>query len=135
MTILKSGGAAIATILVLDLVWLGFVMTSFYVRQMDGVGNIVDGKIQPVLWSAVVVYALLTAGILFFVVPSVENAGLGQAFLKGLVWGVIVYGIYDFTNLATLKSWPLILALADTAWGGFVCACAATAAVAVSRTA
>ena len=35
----------------------------------------------------------------------------------GALFGLVVYGVYDFTNYSTLRQWPLVLALADTAWG------------------
>ncbi|MDE3157076.1 MAG: DUF2177 family protein [Acidobacteriota bacterium] len=31
--------------------------------------------------------------------------------------GLVVYGVYDFTNYSTLRDWPLTLAVVDTAWG------------------
>jgi hypothetical protein len=38
---------------------------------------------------------------------------LGMAALLGLV----AYGTYDLTNLATVKAWPWIVTLVDMAWG------------------
>lgn len=127
INVLKPALAAIATIVILDLIWLGYVTKSFYVRHMGEVGNIVGDKIQPVYWSAGIVYILLAIGIVFFVLPT-TGEGLLEIFLKGALLGMVVYGVYDFTNLATLKSWPLVLALADTAWGAVVCGAASVAA-------
>jgi uncharacterized membrane protein len=39
-----------------------------------------------------------------------------EAFLLGF----LTYGVYDFTNLATLKHWRLEIAMFDTVWGGLL---------------
>jgi len=32
--------------------------------------------------------------------------------------GFLTYGIYDFTNLATIKNYDINIAIVDTIWGG-----------------
>lgn len=32
--------------------------------------------------------------------------------------GFFTYGIYELTNYATIKKWPLFMVLTDTLWGG-----------------
>ncbi len=39
-----------------------------------------------------------------------------------VVYLLVVYGVYDFTNQAALDRWPLALTLTDITWGTFVCA-------------
>ena len=34
------------------------------------------------------------------------------------VLGFIIYGIYELTNHATIKNWPLFMVFIDTLWGG-----------------
>ena len=36
----------------------------------------------------------------------------------GLVWGVLVYAVYDLTNLATLRDYDVGTACIDIVWGG-----------------
>jgi len=45
----------------------------------------------------------------------------------GALFGLVVYGVYDFTNYWTLHQWPFVLTLADTAWGALASAAAAVA--------
>ena len=33
------------------------------------------------------------------------------------LFGLICYATYDLTNLATVKSWPLIVTVVDMIWG------------------
>jgi uncharacterized membrane protein len=75
--------------------------------------------------AAVVAYALLGAGIAFFVIPRAPTVPVAAA--HGALFGLVVYGVYDFTNYSTLRQWPFVLTLADVAWG--TCASAACAGV------
>jgi uncharacterized membrane protein len=48
------------------------------------------------------------------------------------LFGLVVYGVYDFTNYSTLRQWPFVLTLADVAWGTVATAvCAAVVRMAV----
>jgi uncharacterized membrane protein len=47
------------------------------------------------------------------------------------LFGFIAYATYDLTNLATLRDWPVGLALLDMAWGTGISVAAASAAKAV----
>ena len=40
--------------------------------------------------------------------------------LNGSLFGIILYGVYDFTAAAVLKNWDIKLAIKDILWGGFV---------------
>lgn len=124
---LKNFLIPLITIPALDFIWLGYIFSDFYKMRMEPLVTIVDGKMQIVYWSAAVVYILLAAVIAFLAEPLIDSvdqwwmAAFNIAFL-----GFVIYGVYDFTNLATLKTWPLSLALADVAWGTFVCGVAGT---------
>jgi uncharacterized membrane protein len=64
------------------------------------------------LFGAVVTYVFLIFGLNYFIIRPGRSAQ--DAFLLGLV----VYGVYDFTNLALLSKWQLFTAVTDTLWGG-----------------
>jgi uncharacterized membrane protein len=59
------------------------------------------------------------------VIPRASTPPSAAGF--GALLGLIVYGVYDFTNYSTLRQWPFVLTLADVAWGT-----AATAAASVA---
>lgn len=99
----------------IDFVWLGKIVSGFYKSSLGDLMRPagVFGDVR--LLGAIAVYLLLAAGIVFFVLPQVTTAG--SALLWGGFLGLLVYGVYDFTNWAVLSRWPLPLALADIAWG------------------
>jgi uncharacterized membrane protein len=40
-----------------------------------------------------------------------------KALVLGALFGFFAYVTYDFTNLATLKDWPVIVVVVDVIWG------------------
>jgi len=93
-------------------------------EQLAPIVRLADGGIAPNWPAAFVVYVLLGTGIALFVIP--RAATMAQAAGYGALYGLVVYGVYDFTNYSTLRQWPFVLTLADVAWGTFAtAACAA----------
>jgi uncharacterized membrane protein len=115
----------IPAFILLDALWLGLLMTSYYRDRLMPLARLDNGTFAPHWPSAVTVWVLLGAGIACFVSPRATS--LASAAWSGAVFGFVVYGVYDFTNYSTLRQWPLSLALVDLAWG--TVACAACAAV------
>ena len=114
--ILRSAVGAIG-FMVLDGVWLGLVMSSYYRSQLASIARLTpdSSSFAPNWSSALVVYACLGIGIATFVVP--RATGWLSAAAYGAALGFVVYGVYDFTNHSTLKDYPLSLAFVDLSWG------------------
>jgi uncharacterized membrane protein len=74
---------------------------------------------------------LLGTGIALFVIPRASTASSAAAF--GALLGLVVYGVYDFTNYATLRQWPFALTLVDVTWGSLASAAAAMVVRVVAR--
>lgn len=72
---LTTIGTGILGFMILDGIWLGFVMKKFYVTQLAPLGRIVDGGFVPVWWAAALVYVCLGLGIAAFVVPRATALG------------------------------------------------------------
>lgn len=103
----------IPVFLAVDAVWLGLVAPKFYGRH---IGHLMADKIN---WAAALLfYILFIVGIVVLaVVPAVEKGSLPRAILAGALLGLVAYGTYDLTNLATLRDWPLIVTMVDLVWG------------------
>lgn len=129
-TLMSFGTAAIA-LAALDYLWLGLLMSDFYRTQLAPIARMADGAMAPVWPSALLVYVLLAAGIAVFVVPRATTWSGAAAF--GALFGMVIYGVYDLTNHATLASWPLAVALVDIAWGTVLCATTAAVTFTVVR--
>lgn len=106
-------------LLVADVLWLMLAMGPLY-KSALGERMRTDVAMLP----AALFYLLFVVGIVIFVVvPVFRNAsvaGYGTVALLGALLGLIAYGTYDLTNLATLRDWPVRLAVIDMAWGTLV---------------
>ncbi|MCK6581462.1 MAG: DUF2177 family protein [Anaerolineales bacterium] len=45
-----------------------------------------------------------------------------KAVRRGALFGLVTYGTYDLTNLATLEGWPVLVTVIDLIWGTFLSA-------------
>jgi uncharacterized membrane protein len=122
---IKLAAIGAVAFMVLDGIWLGVLMKNFYRDQMAPIVRLSDGGIAPNWPAALVVYALLGTGIALFVMPRAATVSLAAVY--GALFGLVVYGVYDFTNYSTLRQWPFALTLADVAWGAVASAAAAVA--------
>jgi uncharacterized membrane protein len=46
---------------------------------------------------------------------------MGDAFSMGMIFGLVVYGVYECTNMAMLQHWHRNVVLADIARGMLLC--------------
>ncbi len=113
----------------IDMVWLAFVAKGFYEKHLGGL------LAEKVDWAAAAVFYLVYLGgiLLFTVLPALEKASLGRAALLGFLFGGVAYATYDLTNLATLRGFPVVVAIVDLAWGGVLTAAVATTGFAIAR--
>lgn len=100
--------------LLIDGIWLLFIAKGFYKASLEKGFHIYGNALY-----AIPAYVLLILGVVFFVIPKAGDKPLAALFY-GAILGLIIYGVYDFTNLAVFKDYPLKLALIDFIWGGFV---------------
>jgi uncharacterized membrane protein len=117
---------ALASLLVLDGLWLGVIARNFYKAR---IGDLLLDK--PNFAIAAVFYLVHAAGIVVFAIPQATT--WTTALLFGALFGFFVYAAYDLTNLATLRGWPASVAVIDLMWGSAATAVATTVAFLVLR--
>lgn len=106
----------------IDFVWLSRTM-GFYKLEL---GDLLAEK--PNLLIAGMFYPLYVAGVIVLaVMPAERNGSWITALLLGGILGLVAYGTYDLTNLATLKGWSQKVALVDIVWGTFLTAASSLA--------
>jgi uncharacterized membrane protein len=104
---------AVIVFFAIDMLWLGIIAKNFYQNQ---IGSLMKKDIS---WTAAIIfYLLFVGGVVFFAInPAIQENSWIQALYLGALFGFITYMTYDLTNLATLKNWPLKLAIVDILWG------------------
>ena len=126
-TFLKPYLAALLVMGVLVALWLGLLARDFY-RQEFGAQMLEQVRWVPAALFYFVYPAALVALALF---PTGQP--LSHQIARAALVGLVAYGVYDASNLATLKSWTVKLALVDTVWGVFASTLAGAAAAWVGQ--
>lgn len=115
----KTFLVALAGFVVLDSLWLGVIMKSFYRAELGPIARTAaDGSLAPIWAAAIPVYAILALGVTVFVMPRAESGTVMTAAGYGALFGWLVFAVYDLTNLATLKGYSPTLTAVDILWGG-----------------
>ena len=123
MAYIAGYAAALIVFLALDAVWLNAVAKPMFERNLGAF--LLE---SPRLSVAAVFYAFYVVGIVYFaVLPAAAAGAAGRALLNGALLGLIAYGTYEATNMATLKGWTYGMMVLDTAWGTALTAVSALA--------
>lgn len=113
LTALQTYCISFVTFLVVDLFWLNVAAKELYKRSL---GDYLAP--EPSLVPGLVLYALLVAGLTYFVIlPARKDKNMPLALIRSAFLGVICYATYDLTNLAVAKNWPLSVTIIDIIWG------------------
>ncbi|MCW1967987.1 MAG: DUF2177 family protein [Anaerolineae bacterium] len=99
-----------AVMLVLDLIAINLLILPLFGQYL---GDWLTPS--PRLWAVGVFYVLYLAGVSFFAVQPAQNSA--QALGRGAFLGLLAYGTYEFTNMATLQRWAVPMLLFDLLWG------------------
>jgi uncharacterized membrane protein len=76
--------------------------------------SIQGSPLQMNIYGAILCYACLVLGLNYFILNA--KKGIMDAFILGIV----IYGVYETTNLALFKKWPSYMVVLDTLWGGIL---------------
>ena len=106
----------IAAVAILDGIWITMnqkMYAALYTRVQCG------KPMRIKLDSAIIAYVFLVTIMIVFLPPLVKNTdrSLLASFKTAGLMGACIYGIYNFTNLATLTDYSLKAAMIDTLWG------------------
>jgi len=112
---LAAYAVALVVMGALDGVWLGWLMKGFYQAQL---GTLMTDSVR-IVPAALYYFGFPLAIVYLALAPS---ASLGEAVLRSAVLGLAAFGVYDLTNLATLRGYTVPMTVVDMAWGTFASA-------------
>ena len=115
--------------LIIDVIWLSITVKYLYRPALGGLLN--D---QPVMWAAALFYIIYTVSLAIIILqPAIANDSIFQAFWTGIVFGVVTYGTYNLTNMATIKDWSPTIVFVDMLWGGCLTGFSSAAGIYLSK--
>ncbi len=95
-------------LILIDSIYL-YSIKNIFTKQIS---TIQGSPLQLNMYGAVACYVFLVFGLNYFILNA--NKGIMDAFILGIV----IYGVYETTNLALFKKWSINVAILDTIWGG-----------------
>ena len=102
--------ASAATMLVLDLAWLGIVARGLYASALGPLMR------PEAFWpAAILFYVFYVSVIVAWAVFGTESPA--AAARRGAGLGFVAYTTYELTNWAVLRDWPAWIVPIDIAWG------------------
>ena len=112
--------------LIIDLPVILYLNKPMYQAQFARI-NKEESKSGAHIWlSGIFAYLLLAIGIYWFIVqPEIINESVNywKVAGSGALLGLIIYGVYNGTNMATINEWGLKEFLVDTIWGTLLSGC------------
>lgn len=110
------------TTLVLDKIWFSVYFGEKFMRSASRVQSLPNSQVR--ILYAVLSYLILSFGFWYFTTPLVVEAkrvnNLGKAILNSALFGFVMYGVFDMTNMAVFSKYELDVALLDMLWGAFL---------------
>ena len=110
--------AAFSSLVLLDFVWINFLAKKLYFKELKNHVEIKKGKMKIRKLTALLVYVVLSIGIVIFA-PNTNFMLVNL--ISGLLFGFVIYGVYDLTNYSIMKDYSLKLAIVDITWGTLLC--------------
>ena len=98
-------------IILLDFLYLNIVST----YMNNTIKNVQKTSLNLNYISIFLCYVLLAFGMDYFVIkPRRSNK-------DAMIFGVVVYGVFELTCKSIFTNWPINIVLLDTIWGGCLC--------------
>jgi uncharacterized membrane protein len=98
---------------IIDIPMITYINYDMYKKQLNRIQGASTISQTRVILSAIVVYMLLAFSIYYFAIKC-------KSVLNGFLIGFCIYGVYNGTNLATIKHWGLYESIIDTLWGSIL---------------
>jgi uncharacterized membrane protein len=101
----------------LETAWLSIMKNYFYDSAF---AKFTKDKLEIRSYLAIaLLYVIIVFSLVWLVILPIikEKPSLPHAFMRGAIFGIVVYGVYNLTNMATIKGYPWNLVIVDTAWG------------------
>ena len=96
--------------IVMDSVYL-YVIKNYFANQIIKVQG---SPMKINITATLICYVILIFGINYFIIQP--RRSVQDAFLLGLV----IYGVFETTNMALFTKWAWLTVLIDTLWGGIL---------------
>ena len=97
------------------------LIDSIYIFGLKKIHSTVVKKVQHTdlklrILPALIFYCIAPLAYIYFIQP-LSKGDIGKLGMFAGIMGLLMYGTFDFTNLALFTNYPVSYALMDTTWG------------------
>lgn len=112
---------ALVAFIAIDMLYLGVLKRDSIQSYFKNIncGRAISVRVP----AALVSWFFLALGLELFVFPYANSKK--DAMMRGALVGLVIYGVYDATNFASLDRWTLKFSIMDTLWGTILSAAVA----------
>ena len=107
-----KGATAIILLILLDLIWFSFTK-GIYKKSIE---NITKEPFKTRTYLGLIVYLFIASAIAVQLPKTAK-----EAFIYGLLLGLVIYMVFNLTNMIIFLKWPLKITIIDTLWGMILC--------------
>jgi len=106
--------------LIYQLLTIGVTLIAIDVFFLMAIKKYFNAQITLVQGSPLVLNMVGATGCYLFLIFVLYHFIIkkGASILEAFLLGASIYGVYEFTNYATLKRWKFLTVVLDTTWGG-----------------
>ena len=94
----------------IDSIYL-YLIKSIFEKQIS---SIQGSPLHVNMYGAILCYIVLVFGINYFILST------NKSVLDAFILGIVIYAVYETTNLALFKKWSPYIVVIDTIWGGIL---------------
>ena len=115
----------------IDIPMITMINSDIYKNQFNKINGGPMNVGNRMYISTIVTYLLLALGLYLFVIKPYKLENPNKKYnnfndytavvIKAILFGLVVFGVYDMTNLATINIYDTYLAIVDTIWGATLC--------------
>src|SRR5688572_535790 len=107
----------LAQIFVIDVIWnlIWLSASKEYLLDLQGTA------FKPKFWGLLIFYPLIAFGARLFVIPNIKKSRFwNDVITYGGVYGITVWGTWEFGNYITFTNWNIIGAFVSMIYGGLM---------------
>lgn len=97
------------------------VLTMLKERWNTVITNVQNKPLRVNYKYGFLTYVFLVFGLYYFVYSHINKESWKyDSMVRGFIFGAVVYGVFDLTNLSILSDYDVSIAVIDTLWGGIL---------------
>ena len=106
--------------LLIDIPMITIINKKMYMDSFYKINNNIINTGKQGIVGAILAYILLAFAVYYFIIRDNKLVNISDIFIRGCILGLVIYGVYNTTNLATINNYSIKVSIVDTIWGSLL---------------